>query len=213
MAWRPGDWYCNDCGSLNFARRETCYKGCIVSKESSMQKPSQKKKRQQQHSQMKARSRSSEYRRRRSTTTRSASLQARDKTDGYSAGLTSRLSDSPAKTGDGIQMAQKNNDLAESLRLYRQRKSLARSTGCLFGDWICVHCGCHNFARRSECFDCKTPKSGPRPEGEPRRWRTRAPHLAAGVSRYRSRSRSREVEPRDGGQAFRNYPIARQRQL
>jgi len=28
----------------------------------------------------------------------------------------------------------------------------------LQGDWRCSACGCHNFARRMECFDCKAPR-------------------------------------------------------
>jgi len=27
------------------------------------------------------------------------------------------------------------------------------------GDWLCQHCGCHNFQSRYECFKCRQPKS------------------------------------------------------
>mmetsp|Transcript_88374 Transcript_88374/g.279661 ORF Transcript_88374/g.279661 Transcript_88374/m.279661 type:complete len:137 (-) Transcript_88374:55-465(-) len=48
------------------------------------------------------------------------------------------------------------------------------------GDWSCSSCGMNNFARRTECFKCGTPKPSDRGGGGGDRG-----------GRYRSRSRSR----------------------
>mmetsp|Transcript_162270 Transcript_162270/g.299248 ORF Transcript_162270/g.299248 Transcript_162270/m.299248 type:complete len:133 (+) Transcript_162270:86-484(+) len=63
------------------------------------------------------------------------------------------------------------------------------------GDWECPSCGTNNFARRTECFKCGTPKgreNGSRGGGGGGRRRSRSRSRRRSRSRSRRRSRSRD---------------------
>ncbi len=58
------------------------------------------------------------------------------------------------------------------------------------GDWACSKCGTNNFARRDECFKCRTPKPrGYGDRGGGRGRRGRSGDRRRGGRRSRSRSR------------------------
>lgn len=62
------------------------------------------------------------------------------------------------------------------------------------GDWACSKCGTNNFARRDECFKCRTPRSrgyGGDRGGGGRGRRARSGERRRGGRRSRSRSRQR----------------------
>jgi len=143
IPFKDGDWICEVCGNLNFARRTECHRDSCKAP-----RPS----------------RGEQYKQRNS---------------GSGPGSIPKISNVDSRPGDwnckkcgNLNFSFRtecNRSTCKEPRSYRDEGSMDRSGGTgdegsrpkvRDGDWICEKCGYMNFARRTECNQCKAPRSG-----------------------------------------------------
>lgn len=138
---RPGDWYCYQCGQLNYASRDKCFKGCPVM-------------RPVQHGQGMYNQQNSIF------GVGPPGVPQYDPGTGVSYLREVRERERDRGAWAGNQWGQQ--PMAPPGWGYQQvlpgAQAMNLPNGRRVGDWDCPKCNAHNYANRTECFKCNVKK-------------------------------------------------------
>ncbi|XP_022931677.1 zinc finger Ran-binding domain-containing protein 2-like isoform X1 [Cucurbita moschata] len=129
MSWSSGDWICNACQNVNFKKREACHR-CAYPKYGGPDP--------------------STY-----TYTNTEALAG----DWYCTTLTCGAHNYASRP-NCFKCGAFKSAYPSDCAAYQYGSDATIPPGWKSGDWICprMGCGVHNYASRTECFKCKTPR-------------------------------------------------------
>jgi len=153
---RPGDWYCYECGDLNYASREMCFKGCHVMRPAALGRAMGARRGGWESSPFGAFGLDRERERSRG---RGSSFYGVGSSYGSGFGTSFGNMGGDMRPGDWTCPLCMGHNFSSRTECFKCKAAKPGGINKRPGDWWCGKCQAHNFAYRDDCFKCNADKS------------------------------------------------------